>query len=190
MKIYEHPKEIQSTGNIYVWGNDCVQETPNHQINVLKYADGRIIQMEVRGWYSNSEEGIEQGEFFYGTKGWLKLDGSTWQSYLGRKNEPGPGTGSGAGMSEASQADRMGDRAEGHFQNFINCMKSRNHEDLAADILEGHLSTAMCHLSNIAFRTGRTLTFDTLTETFPGDAEANSYLSREYRYPYVVPETV
>ncbi|MFH1069727.1 MAG: Gfo/Idh/MocA family oxidoreductase [Candidatus Glassbacteria bacterium] len=190
MQIYEHPREIHSVGNIFVWGNDCVQETPNHQINVLKYSDGRIIQMEVRGWYSNTEEGIEQGEFFYGDKGWLKLDGSSWQSYLGRKNEPGPGSGSSQGLTQAAAADRMGDRAEGHFQNFINCMKSRNHEDLAADILEGHLSTAMCHLSNIAFRTGRKLVFDNLTETFPGDGEANSYLNREYRYPYVVPEEV
>ena len=181
MQIYEHPREIQSMGNIYIWAGDCPQETPNHQISVLKYEDGRIIQLEVRGWYSNSEEGIEQGEFFYGTKGWLKLDGGSWQSYFGRKNEPGPGSGSKQGLSSSAAADRMGDRAPGHFQNFIDCVRSRNRHGLAADILDGHLSTAMCHLSNIACRTGRTLIFDTETETFPGDAEANTYLDRPRR---------
>ncbi len=190
MQIYEHPREIQSMGNIYVWGNDCVQETPTHQSSVLKYDDGRIIQLEVRGWYSNSEEDIMQGEFFYGDKGWLKLNGGSWQSYFGRKDEPGPGSGKSEGMSSSAQSNRMGDTAPGHFQNFIDCIRTRNSKGLAADILEGHLSTAMCHLSNIAYRTGRTLTFDNETETFPGDAEANTYLNREYRVPFVVPETV
>ena len=52
------------------------------------------------------------------------------------------------------------------------------------------MSTALCHLANIAFRTGRKLTFDPATETFPGDAEANGYLTRRYRPPYVVPDQV
>ena len=49
----------------------------------------------------------------------------------------------------------------------------------------------MCHLSNIAYRAGRQVTFETqANENFPGDAEANSYLTREYRYPFVVPEKI
>ena len=43
----------------------------------------------------------------------------------------------------------------------------------AADIEEGHRSTRLCHLGNIAYRLGRTLKFDATTETIPGDAEAN-----------------
>ena len=34
-------------------------------------------------------------------------------------------------------------------------MRSRKHEDLNADILEGHLSSALCHLGNISYRLGR-----------------------------------
>jgi hypothetical protein len=48
----------------------------------------------------------------------------------------------------------------------------------------------MCHLCNIAYRTGRTLVFDSESETFIGDKKANRFVSREYRYPYVVPEDV
>ena len=40
------------------------------------------------------------------------------------------------------------------------------------------------------WRTGRKLTFDPVTETFPGDAEANSYLTRSYRKPFEVPARV
>lgn len=69
-------------------------------------------------------------------------------------------------------------------------MRSRKVSDLSADIGEGHLSAALSHLANIAYRTGRTVKFDPATETFPGDEEANRLLTRQYRAPYVVPENV
>ena len=69
-------------------------------------------------------------------------------------------------------------------------MRSRKREDLHTEILEGHRSTALCLLANISYRTGRKLVFDPATETFPGDAEANRYLTRQYRAPYVLPDKV
>jgi len=67
-------------------------------------------------------------------------------------------------------------------------VRSRKHTDLTADILEGHLSAALCHLANISYRTGRKLTFDPQQERFVNDPEANRYVTREYRAPFVVPE--
>jgi hypothetical protein len=69
-------------------------------------------------------------------------------------------------------------------------VRSRKRENLNCEVLEGHMSTALCHLANIAFRTGRKLTFDPATETFPGDAEANTLLGRTYREPYTLPDQV
>jgi len=43
----------------------------------------------------------------------------------------------------------------GVFGNFIACVRSRQRENLCADILEGHLSSACCHLGNISYRLGR-----------------------------------
>jgi len=79
-----------------------------------------------------------------------------------------------------------------HFENFINAMRSRKVADLNCDILEGHRSTVLCHMANIAFRLGRTLSFDPKTETFVGDGakQANTFLTRDYRKPFVVPEQV
>ncbi|HMJ92200.1 MAG TPA: Gfo/Idh/MocA family oxidoreductase, partial [Candidatus Acidoferrum sp.] len=42
--------------------------------------------------------------------------------------------------------------SEDHFANFIKAVNSRKHEDLHADILEGHLSSALCHTGNISYR--------------------------------------
>ena len=69
-------------------------------------------------------------------------------------------------------------------------MRSRKREDLYCEILEGHLSTAICHLANISYRTGRKLTFDPEKEVFVGDKEADRYLTREYRAPYLLPDRI
>jgi len=41
---------------------------------------------------------------------------------------------------------------DGHHQNFINCI--RHGKRSRADIEIGHLSSSLCHLGNIAIRTG------------------------------------
>ena len=41
-----------------------------------------------------------------------------------------------------------------HFANFVKAVRSRKHEDLNADIEDGHLSSALCHLGNISYRLG------------------------------------
>jgi predicted dehydrogenase len=49
---------------------------------------------------------------------------------------------------------KMGPGGE-HFENFIEAVRSRKVEDLNADIAEGYLSAACCHLGNISYRLGQ-----------------------------------
>jgi hypothetical protein len=77
-----------------------------------------------------------------------------------------------------------------HFKNFIDAVRSRKMGDLNADIEEGQRSTSYCHLANIAYRMKRQLQFDGNTETFVNDQQADGYLSRRYRAPFVVPDKV
>jgi hypothetical protein len=53
-----------------------------------------------------------------------------------------------------------------------------------------HRASALAHLGNISFRLGRVLEFDADREKFVADAEANAMLTRAYREPFVVRETV
>ena len=71
------------------------QETPNVHTALFTYADGKVLEFATRGTFTNDEGTQKIGNLFYGTKGWLWIDGDgrTWQSYLGRKNEKGPGRG-------------------------------------------------------------------------------------------------
>jgi hypothetical protein len=50
------------------------------------------------------------------------------------------------------------------FANFIECVRSRKQSDLTADILEGHYSSALCHLANVSYRLGSEVPFRPLPE--------------------------
>jgi len=85
--------------------------------------------------------------------------------------------------SPAKQSDRE------HIGNFIQCVRDRKRP--AADVEQGHYSTLLSHLANASYRVGnRKLQFDGKSESFPATPEANQFLRRTYRAPWVVPESV
>lgn len=63
-----------------------------------------------------------------------------------------------------------------HYANFIAGVRSRNHKDLNADILEGHLSSALCHTGAISHLLGQK---KTATEAAVG-TEANPQWADSY----------
>ncbi|MEQ1860478.1 MAG: Gfo/Idh/MocA family oxidoreductase [Chthoniobacteraceae bacterium] len=65
-----------------------------------------------------------------------------------------------------------------HFSNFIDAVKSRKHTDLNADILEGHLSSALCHTGNISYRLGAKADQGAIREKLKADKEATDSLGR------------
>jgi predicted dehydrogenase len=172
-------------GDVETYGNDkTTQETPNTQTCVYKYRDGKILELETRGWYTNHEgyKGVEVGNLFYGTEGYLEISGDTWKAFRKREKEPFTGTGIG---------ERKDIKGPGHWANFIDAVRSGKNEDLHCDINEGHYSTALPHLANISYRLNRELKFNGETEKFINDPEADKMLSRiEYRKPYIVPDKV
>jgi predicted dehydrogenase len=65
-----------------------------------------------------------------------------------------------------------------HFQNFLKAVRSRRKEDLNADILEGHLSSALCHTGNISYRLGQKYNADDIKERIKSDKEATESFGR------------
>ncbi len=185
----EHPVKIRSMGGMFAY--DCSQETPNTQTSIYEYADGTILEFGTRGLFTNKEGEVKIGNLFYGSEGWLWLDGDgeEWQSYFGSNDEPGPG--SGAQVSgEGSDPLVLTSIESGHYQNFTDAIRSGKKEDLTCEIEEGHLSTVLPHLGNISYLLGRDLTFDGKKEKFVGDREADKLLTRKYRKSFVVPAKV
>ncbi len=183
----EHPVKISSSGGCFGFKNNA-QETANTQVATFEYADGKILQFEVRGLYTNSEKEIKIGNFFYGSEGWMVLKGGRWSTYFGRKNEPGPSS-----ESTEPESDPMnfaGNGADAHYGNFVKALRSGKRTDLNSEIESGYMSSVLPSFANISYRLGENLVFDGKKEKFVGNSKANEMLTRKYRKPYVVPERV
>jgi hypothetical protein len=72
----------------------------------------------------------------------------------------------------------------GEHRDFLDAVHARRDPYQPAEI--GHRVATIAHVGNIAMWTGRKLTWDPETETFPGDAEANRYLARSMRSPWAL----
>jgi predicted dehydrogenase len=186
-----HPTKVQSMGGRLFRKDD--RDTPSNQTFACQFADRDVlVEFETREGYTNSEAGmgIEYpfvdrknvvGVIFFGTEGYMIIpDYSSYHVFLGPHRKPGPSAAvPGSPLMDAN-----------HFRNWIAAVRNRKRNDLAAEIEEGRRSATLVHLANIAYRTGRTLTFDPKTEHFVDDAEADQLLTRRYRAPYVVTDQV
>ncbi|MEQ9221325.1 MAG: Gfo/Idh/MocA family oxidoreductase [Cyclobacteriaceae bacterium] len=76
-------------------------------------------------------------------------------------------------------------RNENHYQDWIDCIKSRKDPICPAEI--GHRSASICHLANIAYDLHRPLKWDPKKEVFDNDEEANKMRGRTYREKYQLP---
>jgi predicted dehydrogenase len=168
------PERITAGGGKFLF-NDA-KETPEVLASTYHYPkEKKFIEFEVRPWMTNMENGAGVGNIFYGSKGYLVVyNYERYESFLGDRREPGP----------------KGNAGGDHFLNFITAVRAHDKKLLNAPVETAHLSSALAHLGNIAYRTGRTLNFDPVTEKFIDDKEANAYLTRTPRPPFVVPDKV
>ena len=191
---HTHPVRIQGFGNKFIWDSD--QETPNMQQLEFEYEDGSILQFEVRGLGTNSESGIRIGNLIFGSKGWMSIEnedsgeGKVYYSDIKIKPDGFSSYNELEGPVFNNNAQDENSSMANHVANFIECVRSGKWQDLNADIMEGHLSTSICHLGNIATRLKRTLFFDPDGEKFINDKEADTLLTKNYRSPFLLPEKV
>jgi predicted dehydrogenase len=90
------PERITSMGGKFLW-DDC-KEVPELHTALYHYPkEKKMIQFEIRPWFTNMEEGITPtaniavGNIFYGDKGVLVVnDYNEYSTYLGRNREKGP----------------------------------------------------------------------------------------------------
>ena len=109
-------------------------ETPNTQVVIYDFG-GKTIVAETRGLKTEPfHPNFKSGWVFTGTEGIIAdtslfdLEGKLVRTFEGK--------------------------SQSHFANFLKAVRSRKVSELNADILEGHQSTALCHIGNISYRLG------------------------------------
>ena len=66
-----------------------------------------------------------------------------------------------------------------HYANFIEAVRARDPKKLNAEILEGHLSSALCHTGNISYRLGEKLSPGAVKERLQ-DKSVSSYMTESF----------
>jgi predicted dehydrogenase len=90
-------------------------------------------------------------------------------------------------------AETLGDsdvhlyKSDDHYRNWIDCIHSRKLP--ICDVAIGHRSATVCHLGNIAIRSGKKVNWDPEKEIITGDDELAKMASRPYRAPWSLPTT-
>ncbi len=172
-----HPNRIAALGGKSFFDDD--QQWPDTQYIVYEYAAAtkaglpKQLIFEQRIWSPYVQEGYENGDAYYGTEGMLIFGKIGSYKLYGPKNK----------LIEESSGG--GPDLAAHHANFLECIKTGARPN--ADIEINHLSTALCHLGNIATRVGRTLEFDPAKERMVGDSEADRMLYRDYRDHWATP---
>jgi hypothetical protein len=156
------PKSVISLGGRF--GYTDQGETPNTQISFLDFGQTMLV-FEVRGLKTDSLMGEKVGNILHFENG--TIAGGKFFKKGSDKGEPlvsidAPKRGIGGGI----------------FGNFISAVRSRKNELLDAEILEGHYSSACCHLANLSVRLGKDVPFSEKTKAFGDDKNAYETLSR------------
>ena len=175
--VETHPTRVAALGGKSFFDDDM--EHADTQYIVYEYAAatkaGRAKQLifEQRIWSPYVQEGFENGCAYYGTDGMMVFGKAGKYQLYGPRNK----------LLEESSGG--GPDLAAHHANFLDCIKSGAKP--TADIETNHLSTALCHLGNIATRVGRVLNFDPAKERIPSDEEADKLLTRTYREHWAKP---
>jgi predicted dehydrogenase len=128
-------------------GYEDAGDTANTQMIVHGYGDQALV-FEVRGLRTEPYKNAGVGIIVEGTDGYLVM--SSYDK--------------GAAFDKDGQKVQEFAGGGDHYGNFLKAVRSRDYKELNADIEQGHLSSALCHLGNISYRLGEQLPIPAVKE--------------------------
>jgi predicted dehydrogenase len=170
----DYPMRVTSAGGRYHFDDDW--EFPDTQIASYDFDNGTTITWDGRSCNGHLIEGRGRGTAVHGTEGTVIIDRSGYVAYDNDKNEIGREVRDSA--EDSLDTSGAGSLTDMHIANFLATI--RGEDTLRAPIADGRKSVLLCHLGNIAHKTGRTLHCDPSTGHILDDIEAMRLWTREY----------
>jgi predicted dehydrogenase len=169
------PRFVSASGGKFALRDN--RETPDTLVATFEYP-GFVCTYENRVANAAPIDGKGYGILFHGTDATMFVDRQGFE-IIPETRKSGETT---VRRSEALKVENSNEHHLDHMRNFLDCVKSRGAP--ASEIEIGHRSSTTALLGNIAYRTGRRLTWDAANERIVGDPAAAAMLVREYRRPW------
>ncbi len=168
------PTKVTSAGGRYHFDDDW--EAYDTQIASFEFAGGQTITWEGRSCNGRPIEGRGRGASIHGEKGTVVMDRHGYVVFDNDNNEIRKNMDE---LEEGSLDTRGGGGMTAvHITNFLESIRGK--EKLREPVADARKSQLLCHLGNIAQRTGRTLHCDDATGRIEDDPGAMKLWSREY----------
>jgi predicted dehydrogenase len=81
-------------------------------------------------------------------------------------------------LSPKEEKKEANPERENHYVNFLEAVRSRKSSDINGKIIDGHISSALCHTGNISYLLGRKATPGAMREQLEGNSEAMDSIER------------
>jgi predicted dehydrogenase len=172
----DYPVKVTSSGGRYAFKDDW--QTPDTQIATFEFGAGKAITWEGRSCNLYPVEGAGRGFIIYGDKGTLVNDGGGDYKIFDEKNKLVKEVKTDLKADPTNPVSASGNIEIYHFQNFVNGV--RGEAAITAPVNEGFKSVLLCHLANIAQRTGSTLHCDETNGHIKDNAAAMALWRRTY----------
>lgn len=172
----DYPTKVTSSGGRYAYKDDW--QTPDTQVASFEFGDKATITWESRSCNNFPVEGAGRGFIIYGTNGSLVNKGGGDYKIFDIKNKLVKEVKSEVETDANNTVSASGDIEIYHFKNFINAI--RGEAKLNSPVDEASKSILLCHLANIAQRTGDTLRCDPSTGRILENKRAMKLWSRDY----------
>lgn len=172
----DFPTKVTSSGGRFAFKDDW--QTPDTQIASFEFGESKAITWESRSCNLYPVEGAGRGFIIYGDKGTLVNDGGGDYKIFDEKNKLVKEIKSDVKADPTNPVSASGNLDLYHFQNFVDAV--RGETKITSPVNEGHKSVLLCHLANIAQRTGNTLHCDPTNGHIKGDEKAMALWHRTY----------
>ncbi|MDX1364328.1 MAG: Gfo/Idh/MocA family oxidoreductase [Arenibacter latericius] len=172
----EYPTKVNSNGGRYRYEDDW--ETPDTQVINLEFPNNTLMTWEGRSCNGRSVEGVGVGVVFYGEDGSMVIEGGNSYKVYDLNNKLIKEVSGSRQISTANLSDPSQDLDVLHIQNLFDAI--RKGTPLNSDITDGHKSTLLVQLGNIALRSNSALNIDPQTGHILNNKEAMKYWSRVY----------
>lgn len=171
-----YPTKVSSAGGRYAYKDDW--EMPDTQVATFEFGQNKSITWEGRSCNKFNVEGASRGFVIYGENGTLVNKGNDDYAIYDAANKLVKEVKTGANNDGTNTVSATGNLDFFHFENFVEAI--RGNATITSPIDEGHKSVLLCHLANIAQRTGRTLHCNPGNGHILNDKDAMKYWEREY----------
>ncbi|MEJ7644519.1 MAG: Gfo/Idh/MocA family oxidoreductase [Chryseolinea sp.] len=173
----DYPTKVVSAGGRFAYQDDW--ETPDTQTITIEFPNNTAMTWEGRSCNDYPVEGTGRGVIFYGEKGTMSIPGGDDYKIFDPGNKLVKEVKTNIQQADATNTMGMGDLLDSlHLVNFVDSIRGKS--TLTAPISEGHKSTLLPQLGNIAYRTGRTIYCDPSNGHIKDDKEATALWSRTY----------